>query len=176
MHRPINCFLSDVVATYRILSSHWPQFSNEELGVLFKGSQQLLFLIPKKIKKEDEVWSLKKLVGKNVMGGTIRMLAKIIGIDTRGRIITNKTMYKIGISRMEEVGVPVEKGMRITCHRDAKSYAEYQANDSEVDDRVCLDVISGTSTLTTGKCLQYDDILQLERDKEKHRKVRPLMY
>jgi hypothetical protein len=120
-----------------------------------------LFLVPKKVKKGDEVWFLKKPVGKNALGGMIRMVAEFAGIDTRGRVITNKTMRRIGISCMEEAGVPVEKGMRITGHRDAKSYAKYRANDSEVDDRVCQDVIPGTSALATRKRLQYDDILQL---------------
>jgi hypothetical protein len=61
--------------------------------------------------------------------------------------------------------------MRITGHRDAKSYAKYRANDSEVENRVCQDVISGTTSLVTGKCLQFDDILQLEKEKQNLLKV-----
>jgi hypothetical protein len=76
-----------------------------------------------------------------------------VSIETKGRVITNKTMHKIGISRREEAGVPVEKGMRITGHRDAKSYAKYRASYSEVDDKVCQDVISGTIAMVTGRSL-----------------------
>lgn len=171
MRRPVDCFSADVVETYKILSSHWPSFSRDELEVLFKGSHQPLFLVPKKVKAGDDVWFLKKPVGKNSLGGTMKMLVESAGIDPRGRVITNKMMRRIGISRMEEAGVPVEKGMRITGHRDAKSYAKYRANDTEVDDRVCQDVISGTIAMVTGKCMHFVDILQLEMEKEKVQKV-----
>jgi hypothetical protein len=42
---------------------------------------------------------------------------------------------------MDEVGVTVEKMMQIIGHHDTKSYAKYQTKDTEVDDKVCYDVI-----------------------------------
>jgi hypothetical protein len=38
----------------------------------------------------------------------MRTLIEIYGIDKWDKIITNKTMRHIGISQMEEAGVPVE--------------------------------------------------------------------
>jgi hypothetical protein len=107
MRPPVDCFSFDVVNTFKLLSSHWPIFSSEELQVLFKGSSQPFFLVPKKVKVSDNVWFLKKPVGKNTLAGTMKMLIEAVGIDPKGRIITNKTMRRIGISRMEEAGVPV---------------------------------------------------------------------
>jgi hypothetical protein len=93
--------------------------------VLFKGSQQPLFLVPKKVKKGDDIWFLKKPVGKNILGGTMRNLIEAIGIEMKKRIITNKTMRHIGISQIEEAGILVKKGMRITGHHNARSYTKY---------------------------------------------------
>ena len=170
----MECFLYNVVNTFKLFSSHWPVLSSKELQVLYKGSQQPLFLVPKKVKVDDDVWFLKKPIGKNTLAGTMKMLVEAAGIDPKRRIITNKTMQQIGISRIEEAMVQVEKGMRITCHRDAKLYAKYRANDSEVEDKVCQDVISGTASLVTGKCLQFDDILLLEKQKQNLLKVTDL--
>jgi hypothetical protein len=72
---------------------------------------------------------------------------------------------------MEEAGVPVEKGMRITSHRDAKSYAKYRANDSEVDDRVCQDLISRVTSLAKGKAFQFEQLLLEEKEKLRQIKV-----
>jgi hypothetical protein len=85
-------------------------------------------------------------------------------------------MRCIGITRMEDAGVPVEKGMRITGHRNTKSYAKYRANDSEVEDRVCQDIISGTTSIVTSKCVQFEDMLQLEKDKQNLMKVICFIY
>jgi hypothetical protein len=169
MQRPVKCFSMDVVRMYKILSSHWPQFSHEELEVLFRGSQPL-FLVPKKVKISEDIWFLKKVVEKNTLGGTMRTLVEAVGIETKGRVITNKTMCHIGISCMEEAGIPVEKGMRITGHHDAKSYTKYKTNDNKVDDRVCQDVISGTSLMVAVKCV-FEDMLQREKEKQNLLKV-----
>ena len=57
-------------------------------------------------------------MGKNMLGQTMRqIILGTPGIDPKGRIFLNKTLCHIGISRMEEAQVPVEKGMRITGHR-----------------------------------------------------------
>jgi hypothetical protein len=167
MRREVDCYCDDVVNTYKILSLHWPSFSVDS----FKNRQQPLFLIPMKVKKGDSVWFLKKAVGKNALGATMRTVVEAAGIDKRGRIITNKTMRRIGISQMEEAGVLVEKGMRITGHRDAKSYAKYRANDSEVDDRVCQDLIYGVTSLAKGKAVQFEQLLLEEKEKLRQIKV-----
>lgn len=62
-----------------------------------------------------------------------------------GRHFTNKTPTKIGISRMEEAAVLVEKGMKITGHRDHKSYGCYNFVSKEIDQNVYQDVICGTT-------------------------------
>jgi hypothetical protein len=83
------------------------------------GSVQPFFLTPKlKVKKNDDVWFLKTPVGKNTLGQTVRqIILSTLGIDPKGRNFSNKTPRRIGISRMEEALVQVEKGMRITGHR-----------------------------------------------------------
>jgi hypothetical protein len=66
---------------------------------------------------------IKSPVGKNPLGRTIKTLIEgMPEINNEGHIFTNKTVRRIGISRMEEGMVPVEKSMRITGHRDMKSY------------------------------------------------------
>jgi hypothetical protein len=166
MRPPVDCYSKDVVNTFKILLSHWPVFSSEELEVLFKGSQQPLFLVPKKVKTGDDVWFMKKPMGINTLTGTMKMLVESVGIDPKGRNITKKPMQQISIFRMEESKVPVKKGMRITSHHDHKLDAKYRANYNEVEDRVYQDVISGTTSMVIGKCLQFDNILQLEKQKQ----------
>jgi hypothetical protein len=107
---------------------------------------------------------MKKPIGKNSLGSTIRVLVKAARIDKKGRMIINKTMCRIGISQMEEVGVPVEKRLRITSHWDAKSYAKYLANNNEANDKVCQDLVCGTTTLASGKTVQFEDMLLRENE------------
>jgi hypothetical protein len=56
------------------------------------------------------------------------MLIEAAGINKKDRVITNKTMGQIKISRMEEVEALVEKGMCNISHWDAKPYAKYRTN------------------------------------------------
>ena len=118
MRRPVDTYSRDVVSTYKTLVSHWPDFSVEELaGKPFDGVQPF-FLTPKlKVKKSDSVWFLKMPVGKNTLSKICKELIEGAGIDAGGRVFSNKTPRRIGISRMEDAHVPVEKGMRITGHR-----------------------------------------------------------
>jgi hypothetical protein len=97
MRWEVDCYCDDVVNTYKILSLHWPSFSVDDRDS-FKNRQQPLFFIPRKVKKGDSVWFLKKAVGKNALGATMRTVVEVVGIDKRGQIITNKTMRRIGIS------------------------------------------------------------------------------
>jgi hypothetical protein len=65
-------------------------------------------------------------IGKNLLEKIVKMLVEgTLGINTEKRTFTNKTPRRIGITRMEEGMVPVEKGMRITGHRNMKSYFKY---------------------------------------------------
>ena len=130
-----------------------------------------MFLVPKKVKIGEDIWFLKKVVGKNTLRGTMRTLVEAIGIKIKERIITNKTMCRIGIFYMEEAGILVEKGMHIIGHHDAKSYTKYKANDSEVDDRVCQDVISGMSLMVARKYVHFEYMLQREKEKQNLLKV-----
>ena len=79
------------------------------------------------------------------------MLLEAAKIDKKGMVITNKIMRWIGISQMEEPGVPMERVMCIIGHQDAKSYAKYCANNSKADDKVCKDLKCGTTTLAIWK-------------------------
>jgi hypothetical protein len=118
MRKPVDCYSEDVLQTYKTLTAHWPVFNTNELAV-FPSSVQPFFLTPKlKIKKNDDVWFLKTPMGKNTLGQTVKqIILSTPGIEPKGRTFSNKTPHRIGISRMEEAQVLVEKGMRITGHR-----------------------------------------------------------
>ena len=118
MRKPVDCYSADVLLTYKTLTAHWPVFNGDELTV-FPDSVQPFFLTPKsKLKRNEEVWFLKNPVGKNTLGQTVKnIILSTPGIDPKGRTFSNKTPHRIGISRMEEAQVLVEKGMRITGHR-----------------------------------------------------------
>lgn len=47
--------------------------------------------------------------------------------------------------------------------RDHKSYAKYSAVDSEIDQRVCQDVISGDSVILKGKKAMFEDLISEQR-------------
>jgi hypothetical protein len=98
-----------------------------------------MFLVSKpKFKKSDSIWFLKSPMGKNPLGRTVKTLVEgTPGINTEGRTFTNKAARRIGITRMEEEMVPIEKGMRITRHRDNKSYAKYNACLPNMEQRAC---------------------------------------
>jgi hypothetical protein len=118
MHRPVDCYLEDVINTYKTLMAHWPLFSSKDLGV-FSDRVQPFFLTPKlKPKKSDGIWFLKTLVGVITLGQIVKqIILSIPGIEANGRNFSNKTPHRIGISRIEEAQVPIDKGMRITSHR-----------------------------------------------------------
>ena len=120
-----------------------------------------MFLVPKpKIKKLDSVWFLKSPVGKNPLGKTVKSLVEgTPEINSVGRSFTNKTARRIGITRMEEGMVPVEKGMLVTGHRDVKSYSKYNACVMDSEQRACQDLISGDSVLAKGKPVIYHDLV-----------------
>lgn len=72
------------------------------------------------------------------MGRTVKILVeRTVGIKSEGRTFTNKTLRRIGISRMEEGLVPLERGMRISGHQDSKLYAKYNAYLPESEQRAC---------------------------------------
>jgi hypothetical protein len=134
---------------------------------------QPLFLTSKsRFKVTDPVWFQKFPVGKNTLGKTVKTLVEgTPSINKEGRTFTNKTPRRIGISRIEEGLVPVEKGMRITGHRDSKSYAKYNAHLPESEQRTCQDLISGDSVLVKGKLSSYQDLLRDQEEKVQARKV-----
>jgi hypothetical protein len=78
-----------------------------------------------------------------------------MGVKIEGRTFTNKTARCIDITQMEDDMVPVEKRMRITRHRDMKSYAKYNACLLDLEQRACQVLISGDSVLAKGKLVNY---------------------
>jgi hypothetical protein len=118
IRKHVDTYSKDVVNTYKTLVSHWPLFSAEDLaGKPYYGVQPF-FLTPKlKLKKNDDVWFLKIPVGKTSLSKICKELIEGAGIDAKGRVFSNKTPRRIGISRMEDAHVPVEKGMHITGHK-----------------------------------------------------------
>jgi hypothetical protein len=118
MRKPVDCYSEDVVNTYKTLTAHWPIFTLQELAI-FVDCVQPFFLTPKsRPKLTDEVWFLKTPVGKNTLGQTVKnIILATPEIKANGRIFSNKIPCRIGISRMEEAQVPIDKGMRITGHR-----------------------------------------------------------
>jgi hypothetical protein len=119
MRKPVDTYSPNVVNTYKVLVSHWPEFSADDLNVKPFNGVQPFFLTPKqKIKTIDTVWFLKTPIGKNTLGHICKDLIKgIAGIEANVRIFSNKTPRRIGISRIKDAYVPIEKGMRITGHR-----------------------------------------------------------
>jgi hypothetical protein len=132
-----------------------------------------MFLVPKpKFRSTDQVWFLKSPVGKNPLGRTVKALVEgTERINKEGRTFTNKTPRRIGISRMEEGLVPVEKGMRITGHRDMKSYAKYNSCLPDSEQRACQDLISGDSALAKGKAVNYLDLVTGQNLKTKVKQI-----
>jgi hypothetical protein len=118
MRKPVDCYSEDVVNTYKTLTAHWPIFCLKELA-MYADCVQPFFLTPKsRPKLTNEVWFLKTPVGKNTLGQTVKnIILATPEIKANGRIFSNKTPRRIGISRMEEAEVPIDKGMRITGHR-----------------------------------------------------------
>jgi hypothetical protein len=109
----------------------------------------MFFVLKPKFKKCEQVWFLKSHVGKNPLGRTVKTLVEgMLGINTKEHTLTNKTPKRIGITRMEEGMVPVEKCMMITGHRDLKSCAKYKVCILDSEQRACQDLISGNSVLT----------------------------
>ena len=47
--------------------------------------------------------------------------------------------------------------------RDHKSYAKYSAVDSEIDQKVCQDLISGDSVILKGKKAMFEDLISEQR-------------
>jgi hypothetical protein len=118
MRKPVDCYSFDVVNTYKTVTSHWPIFTSTDLAAFPEGLHPFFLTLKSRIKKGDNVWFLKILVGKNMLGQTVKQLIlNMPEIKANGRNFSNKTPRRIGISRMEEAMVPVEKGMRITGHR-----------------------------------------------------------
>jgi hypothetical protein len=91
MRKPVDCYLDDVLQTYKTLTAHWPVFTLEELAV-FSGSVQPFFLTPKlKVKKSDNMWFLKTLVGKNTLGQKVKQIILATPeIEPKGRNFSNK--------------------------------------------------------------------------------------
>jgi hypothetical protein len=70
-----------------------------------------------------QVWFMKTPVGKNIL----RQLSKKLTNDIptlKVKRITNKTKWGIAISKMVDALVPIEYGMKISNHCNAKSYAK----------------------------------------------------
>jgi hypothetical protein len=62
-------------------------------------------------------------VGRNNLGKLSKKLTDDIP-TLKDKQITNKTRWGIAISRMTKALVPIEYGMKILGHSDAKSYAK----------------------------------------------------
>lgn len=87
------------------------------------------------------------------------------GIVIGERKFTNKTPRRMGISRMAEAEIPVDKGMMVTGHRDVKSYNQYNANPAKIQMDTCQRIISGET-------LKYSEVLSEEKKKAHNEKVR----
>ena len=57
-------------------------------------------------------------------------------LSLKGKNITNKTSTNIGITRLDEALVPLDKAMALIGHRDQKSFKKYCKAHIEVSDRV----------------------------------------
>ena len=155
----------------------------------FDGVQPFFLMLKLKLKSSNSVWFLKILVGKNTLSKICKELIEGAGIKVKGCMFSNKTLQHIGISRMEVAHVLIEKGMRITGHRylyfccifyslvcliiiligsymwisclfrDYKSYAKYNALDSDIDQKACEDLIFGDSMFLKGKKVMFEDLV-----------------
>jgi len=130
MRKHVDVYCKDVVDTFKILKSHWPLFTKKKLEEKFDGQPHPVFLQPKaRVKKGDQVWFQKSAIGRNTLGKSCKLLIEATpGIHHNGRVFTNKTTRRMAITRMEEGLVPAEKAMKITGHRDYKSYKQYNEN------------------------------------------------
>lgn len=151
---------------------HRPEL--KKLNKKFGDLPHPVFLMPKlKIKRNDIVWFQPRPVGKNTLCHMVKNLIESTpGIDLAGRMFTNKTPRRMGITRMEEAHIPSEKGMAVTGHRDVKSYKQYNAKTDSTEMQACQRIISGISTISEdGKVLKFSDVLTEEERKVNLKKV-----
>jgi hypothetical protein len=78
-----------------------------------------MFLTPKaKLRNSSSVWFFKMPLVKNTLCQTVKTLVEsTFGIKLRCWTFTNKTLRRIGITKMEEGFILVKKDMRIMDHR-----------------------------------------------------------
>ena len=112
MKKPLDYYGLDFVDTYKILTSHWLEFTLIDLATFLEGVQPFFLTLKLRIKKNNNVWFLKSVLGQIVM----QLILNIPEIKANGRTFSNKTPHRIGISHTEEAHFLVKNGMQITRH------------------------------------------------------------
>ena len=77
--------------------------------------------------------------------------------------ITNKTKRFVGISRMVDANVPIEKAIDRTGHRSSKGFLQYDQTNKPINDRTISDIILGKSNPDVG--LSYTLLYEGEHQK-----------
>lgn len=114
----VNCYSGDVILTYKCLVSHWPSFLAVDIVEVFSHAQPMFLTLKAKLKNSSSMWFLKMPLDKSTFCQTVKTLVEsTFGIMLRGQTFTNKTLRRIGITRMKEGLILVKKGMRIMDHR-----------------------------------------------------------
>lgn len=158
----INCYITDVVETFKALMAHMPVFK--------VAPPHPLFLTPIHNVKTDRqnVWFMVTPVGHNKLAKISKMLTEDLH-ELKDKSITNKTGRGVAISRMSDALVPVEDGMKISGHRDQKSYTQYDQGQSDCKGRAMQRCISGE--LLNGRVLMFDEAFSEEMERSKRVKV-----
>lgn len=97
------CSIPDVVNTYKTIVSHWPVFQDPQIA-----RNHPFFLTLKSKFKNFLVWYKEVPVGWNTLAKVAQKLAEDVP-SLEGKRITNKTGQNIGINRLEEAMVPVDR-------------------------------------------------------------------
>ena len=113
----VNVYVTDVINTYKALMLHRP--------ILDGPGPHPIFLSPKtKLKLDrDLIWFSKVPVGRNTLGLLTKRLTEDIP-EFIGKKITNKSGRGTAVTRLTQAMVPIEYGMRVTGHRNSKSYSK----------------------------------------------------
>ena len=99
---------------------------------------QRMFITPNPFWEKTNVWYKNMPVGKNKISKWLKDGAKMSGLDTKKRKITNHSLRATVVSHMTEAGVQEQEVIKITGHATASSLKPYL----QINEEHHLDIIN----------------------------------
>lgn len=108
-----------------------------------------LFLKPNRHwKTENDKWYDNVPLGKNTINGWTKSSAEAVGLDTKGRKITNHSNRATAVSTLAKNGIDEQQLLKITGHNNANSIKPYLNIDQEHHNRIINSMRGNTSSVT----------------------------